>query len=104
VQRARLILLDEPFAAIDGHTTQALMQDLKRWCMEGVTIICVMHDLNLVRDHFPQTLVLARELITWGDTKVSLCSENMERALELAGKWTESSAVCDTNEGERYAR
>jgi zinc/manganese transport system ATP-binding protein len=104
VQRARLILLDEPFAAIDGHTTHELMLDLKRWCSEGVTIICVMHDLNLVRDHFPQTLVLARELIAWGDTKVSLCSENMERALELAGKWTESSEVCETNGGERYAR
>jgi zinc/manganese transport system ATP-binding protein len=103
LQRAKLILLDEPFAAIDGHTTDDLIHGLDRWCREGVTIICVMHDLNLVRNHFPQTLVLARDLIAWGDTKESLCSENMERALELAGKWTECSEVCETDGGGRYA-
>jgi len=100
LQRARLILLDEPFAAIDGHTTLDLMLELKHWRQEGVTIICVMHDLHLVRDHFPQAIVLARDLVAWGDTNDALCRENLDRALCLAGKWTNSAEMCETN-GEK---
>ncbi|EAT58683.1 metal ABC transporter ATP-binding protein [Chlorobium ferrooxidans] len=104
VQRARLILLDEPFAAIDGHTTLELMQQLKQWCRNGVTIICVMHDLNLVRAHFPQSLLLSRELIAWGNTADVLTQENLDAALERSGSWQESLERCEINgEEERSA-
>jgi zinc/manganese transport system ATP-binding protein len=98
-QRARLILLDEPFAAIDEQTTLDLMRKLEQLRRVGVTIICVMHDLNLVRAHFPQTVVLSRELIAWGETLKSLCSENMERALRAAASWSECAEVCEINGG-----
>jgi len=87
LQRARLILLDEPFAAIDGRTTHDLLHVLEDWRKAGATIISVMHDFQLVRDHFPHTLVLARDLIAWGDTKDSMRDENLARASALAGKW-----------------
>lgn len=94
VQRARLVLLDEPFAAIDGHTTLALMQRLEHWCRSGITIICIMHDLNLVRSHFPQTLLLSRELVAWSNTVEVLSSENLDAALAVAESWHEASGIC----------
>ncbi|MFY9288291.1 MAG: ABC transporter ATP-binding protein [Alphaproteobacteria bacterium] len=94
VQDAKVLLLDEPFAAIDGRTTHDLMHVLQHLQEEGRTIIAVMHDLPLVREHFPQALMLARELIGWGPVKDILCDENLARATSLAADWHEHAAEC----------
>jgi len=95
VQDAKVFLLDEPFAAIDGRTTHDLMHILQHLQEEGRTIIAVMHDLPLVREHFPQALMLARELIAWGATSDVLCDENLARASSIAGNWVEHAAECE---------
>jgi len=95
LQRAKLILLDEPFAAIDGRTTHDLIHQLEDWRRAGTTIICVMHDFQLVRDHFPQTLVLARDLIAWGETKDAMRDENLAKASALASVWVDHADICD---------
>jgi zinc/manganese transport system ATP-binding protein len=94
LQRAKLILLDEPFAAIDSRTTHDLLHVLDDWRKAGSTIICVMHDFQLVRDHFPLSLVLARDLIAWGDTGEAMRDENLARASALAGTWVEHAHEC----------
>ncbi|MDR3450585.1 MAG: ABC transporter ATP-binding protein [Alphaproteobacteria bacterium] len=94
LQKARLILLDEPFAAIDGRTTHDLLHVLEQWQKAGATVICVMHDFQLVRDHFPQTLVLARELIAWGPTKEAMTDANLAKASALAAQWVEDAHLC----------
>lgn len=67
VQDAELILLDEPFSAIDARTSQALMQLVLQWHSRGRTVIVVLHDDGLVRAAFPDTLLIARERVGWGD-------------------------------------
>jgi zinc/manganese transport system ATP-binding protein len=62
---------------------------------EGRIVIAVMHDLPLVREHFPQSLMLARELIGWGPTAQVLCDENLARASSLASNWVEHAAECE---------
>jgi zinc/manganese transport system ATP-binding protein len=94
VQNARVLLLDEPFAAIDSRTTHDLMHVLQHMQAEGRTVIAVMHDLPLVREHFPEALMLARELVAWGPTDKVLCDENLARASNLAGNWIEHAAEC----------
>ena len=94
LQRAKLILLDEPFAAIDERTTHDLVHVLERWSREGATILCVAHDFALIRGHFAQTLILARELVAWGATKTTLTDENLARASALTRHWTERADVC----------
>ncbi len=43
----RLLLLDEPFAALDAITREELQQDLLRACREaGTTVLFVTHDLE----------------------------------------------------------
>jgi zinc/manganese transport system ATP-binding protein len=72
VQDAALILLDEPFAAVDAQTLSVLLDQLMRWHAEGRTVIAVLHDLDLVRARFPATLVLARRCIAWDATERAL--------------------------------
>jgi len=86
---ARLLMLDEPFAAVDQHTTETLMQLLCRWHAEGCTIMVVLHDLELAHKYFPQTLLLARQVVAWGATADVLTAENLHRARHLcAGEHT----------------
>jgi zinc/manganese transport system ATP-binding protein len=72
LQDAAVILLDEPFAAIDAQTISVLLDQVTRWHREGRTVIAVLHDLDLVQAHFPSTLVLARRCVAWGATAVAL--------------------------------
>jgi zinc/manganese transport system ATP-binding protein len=80
LQDADVILLDEPFAALDQNTTDQLMGLLRSWRDKGQTIVAVLHDLDRVRQHFPSTLLLARSPIAWGDTSLSLSADNLARA------------------------
>jgi zinc/manganese transport system ATP-binding protein len=80
LQDADVILLDEPFAAVDESTTDELLSLLQRWREKGQTIVAVLHDLDRVRLHFPSTLLLARSPIAWGETSLSLSTDNLARA------------------------
>ena len=55
LQDAPVILLDEPFSAIDNATVEDLMKLVRQWGHEGRTVVAVLHDLAVVRAHFPQT-------------------------------------------------
>jgi len=98
LQNAHILLLDEPFAAIDNRTTHDLMCWIKEWQNEGRTVIAVMHDLTFVRDHFPSTLLLAREVIGWGSTADILCEANLAKAQNLSGQWVEHAPACRRDE------
>lgn len=76
-------MLDEPFSAVDRATTEDLIALLKEWNALGKTIIVVLHDLDLVRRHFPQALLLAGQGVAWGDTADVLTPENLHLARHL---------------------
>jgi zinc/manganese transport system ATP-binding protein len=80
VQDAKLILLDEPFNAIDAATTAALLEVIHHWHRERRTVICVLHDFEQIKEHFPHCLFMARECIAWGDSHEVLKPENLLNA------------------------
>lgn len=94
LQDARVILLDEPFTAIDQRTTRDLLDIILRWHGDGRTVIAVLHDFDQVRTHFPQTLLMARELIGWGATEEVMSSANLVRARAMAERWDHDAATC----------
>jgi zinc/manganese transport system ATP-binding protein len=94
VQDAQLVLLDEPFNAVDSKTTAALMDLVLKWQREGRTVITVLHDYTQVRTYFPQTLLLARECIAWGPTAEVLTDINLRHASAMAEAWDETAALC----------
>jgi zinc/manganese transport system ATP-binding protein len=95
LQDAPLILLDEPFMAIDETTVADLLALIRGWHREGRTILAVLHDLELVRGHFPETLILAREPVAWGPTREILAGqEHLDRARAMMEAWDETAAIC----------
>jgi len=95
LQDAQLILLDEPFNAIDARTSADLLDLVRRWHGEARTVVVVLHDLEQVRGHFPQALLLAREAVAWGPTAQVLRAENLFRARQMAEHWDEAAPVCE---------
>jgi zinc/manganese transport system ATP-binding protein len=95
VQDAQLILLDEPFNAMDTKTTAGLLTLVQQWQRERRTVIAVLHDDVQARQHFPQTLLLARELVGWGPTTEVLTEANLQRARAMAEAWDETAEVCE---------
>lgn len=94
LQDARLILLDEPFTAIDARTTADLLDVVRRWHGERRTVVAVLHDLEQVRSHFPDTLLLAREPVAWGCTADALSPANLIRARAMAESWDGKAPLC----------
>lgn len=103
VQDAELILLDEPFNAVDARTVGDLIQLIKRWNGENRTVMVVVHDLELVREHFPETLLLARRPIAWGETRETLRPENLLRARRFDEAWHEDAPWCEPAHGHEHA-
>ena len=63
VQDARIILLDEPFAAVDAGTTAILLEVIGGWRDEGRTVIAALHDLHQVRNFFDRAVILDRRVV-----------------------------------------
>ena len=98
VQDADLILLDEPFNAIDARTVTDLIGLITRWHGEERTIMVVVHDLELVRRHFPEALLLARRPVAWGDARKTLAPENLLRARQFHEAWDDDAPWCAAGE------
>jgi len=94
LQDARLIVLDEPFNAIDSRTSADLLLLVKRWHQEGRTVLAALHDLDMVRAHFPETLLFARGPVAWGPTADVLTSENLLVAMRMCEAFDDTAAAC----------
>lgn len=94
LQDADLILLDEPFNAIDARSTAELLQLFASWHQAGRTVIAVLHDYAQVRRHFPQSLLLARNIVAWGDTATVLTDAHLRQAKAMAEAWDEDAPFC----------
>lgn len=97
VQDADLILLDEPFNAIDARTLGDLLGLIRRWHGEGRTVLVVVHDLDMVRRQFPQALLLARRPVAWGEAHLALAPENLEKARQFHEAWDEHAPWCSAD-------
>lgn len=95
LQQADIILLDEPFAAIDTRTVADLVALIECWHAEGRTVLAVLHDEALARAHFPTTLLLARETIGWGPTETVLTEANLRTARRMVEAYDPHAPLCE---------
>lgn len=68
MQDAQLILLDEPFAAVDQQTEEHLLSIISRWRTGGRAVVLVVHNLSSVLNHCSNALLLG------GGDLVLVCS------------------------------
>ena len=103
LQDAAIILLDEPFRAVDTKTVADLIVLILRWHEEGRTVLAALHDIDRVRAHFPVTLILAREVVTWGETRKVLTPANLAKSRQLVEAFDEHAEIC-ARDGEARKR
>lgn len=94
LQDARLIVLDEPFNAIDAKTCADLLDLVRRWHAEKRTVLAALHDIDLVKATFPETLLIAREQVAWGKTAEVLTSDNLQKARRMCEAFDEEAHAC----------
>ena len=95
LQDAHVIVLDEPFNGIDSKTVADLVALMQRWHGEQRTILAAMHDLELVKATFPQTLLLAREAVAWGSTNNVLTAANLLKARQMCEAFDDTAPPCE---------
>jgi zinc/manganese transport system ATP-binding protein len=94
LQDARVIVLDEPFTAIDAKTAADLLDIVRGWHRERRTVLVALHDIELVKAIFPETLLLAREPVAWGATPDVLTAENLSKARRMCEAFDEHAETC----------
>ncbi|PIT52412.1 ABC transporter ATP-binding protein [Snodgrassella alvi] len=95
IQNAKVLLLDEPFNAVDAATTFALLDILKAHQQQHqCTVITVLHDYEQVQTYFPNTLLIAREKIAAGKTDSVLTDQYLQQATEAMQQY-EHNQWCD---------
>ncbi len=104
LQDAALILLDEPFRAVDTKTVADLIALILRWQSEGRTVLAALHDMEQVRAHFPATLLLAREVVAWGETRKVLTPANLAKSRQLIEAFDEHAEICERDESAARER
>ena len=77
VQDAPLILLDEPFTAIDQTTEAHLLDLIDSWAAEGRAVLLVLHDLSAVLQHCSKALVLGNGRAQFGWPREVLTPANL---------------------------
>lgn len=97
LQDARTVLLDEPFSAVDSKTTALLLALVQQWHAQGRTVIAVLHDDVQILEVFPQTLLLARELVAWGPTADVMTAPQLQRARAMAEAWDDTAELCEVD-------
>jgi zinc/manganese transport system ATP-binding protein len=101
LQDASIILLDEPFRAVDTKTVADLIALILRWHGEGRTVLAALHDIEQVRAHFPATLLLAREIVAWGETRKVLNPANLAKSRQLVEAFDDQAQVCARDDEPR---
>ena len=94
LQDADVIVLDEPFNAIDAKTTMDLIALVQRWHGEQRTVLAALHDMEMVRAYFPRTLLLARGAVAWGKTADVLTPDNLSEARRMCEAFDDTAGTC----------
>ena len=94
LQDARVIVLDEPFTAVDAKTSADLFALVQRWHGEKRTVLTSLHDIDFVRANIPETLLLARAPVAWGKTADVLTPENLLMARRMCEAFDTTAAPC----------
>ncbi|MGA7486149.1 MAG: zinc ABC transporter ATP-binding protein AztA [Xanthobacteraceae bacterium] len=94
LQDARVIVLDEPFNAIDAKTSADLLALVRHWHEEKRTVLAALHDLDVVKANFPEALLLAREPVAWGATAEVMTPHNWTKARRMCEAFDEQADAC----------
>ena len=80
----RLLILDEPTSSLDLGHQQQLMRVIRQFADQGVAIIMVAHDVNLVSQHADQLLALCcGEVVAQGKPENIITQSLMQQLYQV---------------------
>ena len=83
-QDAQIYFMDEPFAAVDAVTENAIVNILRELNRRGKTVLVVHHDLQTVAEYFDWVTLLNVEIIASGPTAATFTLEEFAEDLRRA--------------------
>lgn len=79
MQDAELYLMDEPFAAVDAATEEAIVALLRKLSEQGKTCLVVHHDLATVTTYFDWLVLLNMRVVADGPAETTFTRENLQK-------------------------
>ena len=76
-QDAELVLMDEPFAAVDAATEAAIVTVLRALAAQGRHVVAVHHDLGTVPEYFTSVLLLNARVFAQGPVREAFTTKNI---------------------------
>jgi len=96
MQDAEILILDEPFNSVDTQTTRDLMKVINQCHQLGKTVIAVIHDLPLVKQFFPEVLMIAKTVVAHGPTMQAMTEKNLRTVgFQLTDNCIDEHLVCE---------
>jgi manganese/iron transport system ATP-binding protein len=107
-QEPHILLMDEPFTAIDITTQETIMAVLDELRAQQVTVLISTHDLNLAAAHFDRVLLLNRRVIGYGTAQEVFTQKQLMEAfggqLLILGEGAVVIDQCCAPEAQRRSR
>jgi len=79
MQDADLYLMDEPFAAVDAATEEAIVELLRKLSDRGKTCLVVHHDLATVTTYFDWLVLINMRVVADGPAAETFTRENLQK-------------------------
>lgn len=87
-QEAEILILDEPVNNLDIKQQIETMEILKNLNDSGITIICVLHDINIAYKYANKVILISRgEIVEQGDREKVITSENIKKVFDVDFKF-----------------
>ena len=91
-QEAAVVVLDEPFTAVDAVTESLLWRVLEEMARAGKLVIVVHHDLSAVRRRFDDVAILSGRMIACGSVESTFTERNIAIAYRRSPHEVEEGA------------
>jgi ABC-type Mn2+/Zn2+ transport system ATPase subunit len=102
VSDPKLLLLDEPFSALDAYSSRAVAALLRNLNEEGKTIMLVTHDLAPIMDSVKRVALLNKTLIAVGEPKKVLTRENLKKTYGVHVTVISQNGICYPIIGDQH--
>lgn len=107
VMQPEVIILDEPTTGLDSVRCREMMDYIAELWRQGHTIIMLTHDMRVVADYIPRTIVLSQGQIVWDAPTREVFSKGKELeryhitlppVVELSHSWGWTPAALTSDE------
>ena len=94
-QEPHILLMDEPFTAVDASTQEATLQLLQHLKQQQVTVLVSTHDLPMASERFEKVLLLNHRLVAYGTPAEVFVNANISAAFGHQVLYMDGAVIVD---------